>query len=241
MPKRYRDYALPLLLFAGCGLLLVALLSEWAYHRNRQAELKARLAEKVEVRLQAPTVGQERYELPGLDIYAATVERPLFMESRRPAVEDASQPETVNVVKAPLNLKLMGVLTAPDQAVGLFVDSKGKYKRLRKNETMAGWKVAELEPGKAVMEQDGTREELKVFKPKDKKKPGPPAPVQPPAGQIPGQPIPQPPGGFPGQPVPVPGAVNLEPPPIPMEPEQPNSDVPLDETAVPPEEPANDQ
>jgi len=229
MPKHYRDYALPLVLLAGSGLLLVILLSEWAYYRNRQADLKTRLSEAVDVHLQASAVGQERYELPGLENYAATVERPLFMEGRRPPDEDAGQPETANVVKAPLNLKLMGVLTAPGQAVGLFVDSKGKYKRLHKNESMDGWKVTELEPGKAVMEQDGSREELNVFKPRTKKKAGPPVPVMTPGGQIP------------GQPVPVPGTANPDMPQTPMDPEQPNLDVPLDESAVPPEEPANDQ
>lgn len=234
MPKRYREYTLALALLAGCGLLLVILIGEWAYYRNRQADLKARLAEKVEVHLKAPTVEQERYELPGLEEYAATVERPLFMETRRPAEEDAGQPEAAMVEKTPLYLKLKGVASDAGQAVGLFVDAKGKYKRLHKNESMDGWKVAELEPSKAIMEQNGAREELKLFAPKPKKKPQPPVPGVPVEGQ------PQAPG-FPPHPPHAPGAVPPDYNQPPMEPEQPNPDVPFDESAVPPEEPTNDQ
>jgi len=237
MPKRYREYALAGALLGVCGLLLLILLSEWAYFRNRQADLKARLAEKVEVQLKTQALGQARYELPGLDDYAATVERPLFMEGRKPAEVDAGLAEVPNVIKAPLNLKLMGVLTAPDHAVGLFMDAKGKYKRLRKNESLAGWKLAELGPDAAVMEQDGTREELKVFKPKLKKKPEFPVPGQPPVGQPA-----VPPGGVPAIPPqqPMQPPVNPEFQPMPVEPDQPNPEA-VDESAFPPEDPANAQ
>jgi len=231
LPKRYRDFTLALLLLVGCGPLLLILLSEWFYFSYRQTDLKKRLAETVEVHLKTPSVEQARYELPALENYAATIERPLFMESRRPAEEDTSQPEPVAVEKRPLNLKLMGVASTPDHAVGLFVDAKGKYKRLHKNDTMDGWKVFGLEPGKAIMEQDGTHEELKVFKLKPKKKQEPPVAGINPNGQIPGQPIP-------GQP--VPGSADYQPPP-PTDGDQPNPIEPIDEIAVPPEDSANDQ
>jgi len=228
--KRNRDYVWPLALFAGCGLLVLVLLAEWAFYRNRQAELKTRLAEKVEVHLRAAAVGQKGYELPGLEAYPATVERPLFMESRRPAEQDSGQPEVASAVKSPLTLKLKGVLTAPDQIEGLFVDAKGKYSRLRKNGTIDGWKLMELNPTKAVLEQDGSREELKLFEPKPKKKAQAPgmAPPQP----IPGQHAQAP--GFPPQPAPP--SPEMQPPP--MDNDQPNSNEPVDE---PPEEPPHDQ
>lgn len=233
LPKRYRDFTLALLLLVGCGPLLLILLSEWLYFSHRQADLKARLAETVEVHLKAPSVEQARYELPALENYAATVERPLFMENRRPAEVDASEPEPVAVEKLPLNLKLMGVASTPERAVGLFVDARGKYKRLHKNETWEGWKVSELEPGKAIMEQDGVHEELKVFKLKPKKKSEPPVPGTNPNGQMPGQPVP-------GIPQPVPGSADFQPQP-PMDADQPNPIEPIDEIAVPPEDSANDQ
>lgn len=113
MLKRYREYGLALLLLAGSGLLALVLLAEWAHYRGKQSGLKRRLAEKVEVRLQAPPAQAADYALPDLESYAQTVERPLFMEGRRPAEADASLPDTPVAEKTPLGVKLMGVVFTP--------------------------------------------------------------------------------------------------------------------------------
>ncbi|MFM8332390.1 MAG: type II secretion system protein N [Candidatus Methylumidiphilus sp.] len=230
MPKRYREFALPLLLLAVAGVLVGVLVLEWLHYRTAETEMKNRLAQKVEVRLPATDGGQERYELPGLDQYNATVERPLFMENRKPAEVDTSEPEAPPAPRAPLNIKLMGVSLTSEQAVGLFVDARGKYKRLHKGEQMSesGWTVVDIFADKTVMEQDGTREELKLIKPKVKRPQGPPA--------QPGMPPPQP-GQFPGQPMPPPDPNNPELPqdPAAADPNNPNETV--DETVpIPPED-----
>ena len=231
--KRFRDYHLALLFFAGSALLAVVLLSQWLHYRGKQSDLRKLLATKVENRMEAQPLEAQHFELPGLEEYTATIERPLFMEGRRPATEDASEPETATLEKKPLAVKLMGVVFAPGETLGLFVDAHGKYKRLRINDSIGGWKVAGIEADKAIREQDGTREELKLAKPKQKKSPGQPKPGGP-------APIGQP--GMPGQQVPPFGAMNPNNPNIPEEPidsEQPNEAV--DETAIPPEEPQNEQ
>ena len=150
------------------------------------------------------------------------------------AAEDANTPETPVAEKLPLTLKLMGVVFAPGETLGLFVDAKGKYKRLRVNDSIDGWKVAKIDSDKAVMEQDGAREELKLIKPKPKKNPA--QPIHP---GFPGLP--------PGQQAPpfgpnngnTPTATPIPTPAEPNESEQPN-EAP-DETAAPPEETPNEQ
>lgn len=240
MTKRYRDYNLAILLLLGSALLSAIFLTQWLHYRGKQSDMKKLLATKLETRMEVKQVEEQHFELPGLEEYAATIERPLFMEGRRPVVEDANEPEQAPVEKKPLNFKLMGVaFFPPNETVGLFVDAQGKYKRLHINDSIGGWKVSKIEPDKAIVEQEGMpQEELKLVKPKSKKNAGKPGGMQPPMGQpgqmIPGQPMPSqvmPPFGV------NPNDPNF--PEEPIEPEIPNE--PVDETAMPIEEPPNVQ
>ena len=237
MAKRFRDYNLALLFIAVSALLSVVFVSQWLHYRHQRTDLKKLLATKVEARMEDQKVEEQHFELPSLEEYSATVERPLFMEGRRPATVEANEPEAAPVEKKPLAVKLMGVVFAPKETLGLFVDAQGKYKRLRINDSIGGWKVEGIEADKAIMEQDGAKEELKLAKPKQKKGPGQPKPGGPMGGPPPfGQP------GVPGQQVPPFGAVNPNNPNMPEPPfdsEQPND--PVDETAIPPEEPQYEQ
>ncbi|MEI7868626.1 MAG: hypothetical protein WCI11_12095 [Candidatus Methylumidiphilus sp.] len=237
MAKRFRDYNLALLFIAVSALISVVFVSQWLHYRHQRTDLKKLLATKVEARMEDQGVEEQHFELPSLEEYSATVERPLFMEGRRPATVEANEPEAAPVEKKPLAVKLMGVVFAPKETLGLFVDAQGKYKRLRINDSIGGWKVEGIEADKAIMEQDGAKEELKLAKPKQKKGPGQPKPGGPMGGPPPfGQP------GVPGQQVPPFGAVNPNNPNMPEPPfdsEQPND--PVDETAIPPEEPQYEQ
>ncbi len=237
MVKRFRDYNLALLFIAVSALLSVVFVSQWLHYRHQRTDLKKLLATKVEARMEDQKEEEQHFELPSLEEYSATVERPLFMEGRRPATVEANESEAAPVEKKPLAVKLMGVVFAPKETLGLFVDAQGKYKRLRINDSIGGWKVEGIEADKAIMEQDGTKEELKLAKPKQKKGTGQPKPGGPMGGPPPfGQP------GVPGQQVPPFGAVNPNNPNMPEPPfdsEQPND--PVDETAIPPEEPQYEQ
>ena len=236
MFKRFREYNLALLILAVSALLGVLLVSQWLHYRHKQADLKKLLATKVETHMNAQPIEEQHADLPSLEEYSATIERPLFMEGRRPVTQDANEPEAAPVEKKPLAVKLMGIILAPKVTMGLFVDAQGKYKRLHINDSIGGWKVSGLESDKAIMEQDGTKEELKLAKPKQKKGQGPAKP-----GLFPGGPQGGPPGtpppfgqpGMPGQQPPPFGAMNPNNPNMPEPPfdsEQPNE--PVDETPM---------
>ena len=244
MAKRLRDYNLAMLLLATSAVLAAVLFYQWHHFRGKQSDLKKMLATKVETRMEAQKLPEQHFELPGLEDYTATIERPLFREGRRPAAPDTNEPESAPVEKKPLAVKLMGVVFAPKGIVGLFVDAQGKYKRLRINDSIGGWKVVGIEHDKAVMEQDGVKEDLKLFKPKQKKSAGQPklGGGQPVPGQfVPGQPMPGQP--MPGQQQMPPFGTfnpnNPNPTEEPFDTEQPNEAI--DQTAFPPEEPTNEQ
>ena len=168
MSKLYREYGFSLFFLAAGGLLAVVLLLEWAHFRGEEADLERRLATKVEVNLEAPQREEEETSgLPDLEEYSEMINRPLFVEARRPPeVGEASTQE--KMLQTPLTLKLMGVVFTPKDKTALLVDAKGKYKRARKNTVVDGWKLVEIEQDKVTLAQGEEQQELKLLKPKPK-------------------------------------------------------------------------
>jgi len=167
MSKLYRDYGVCLLFLVASAVLALVMLLEWAHFRSVRADLKSRLAAKVEVNLAAAKNEDESYGLPAIDEYSEMTSRPLFVEGRRPPDTDEASTATT-VVQTPLTLKLMGVVVTPKDKTALLVDPKGKYKRARKNAVIDGWKLVEIDADKVILTQGDEQQELKLLKPKPK-------------------------------------------------------------------------
>jgi hypothetical protein len=168
--KLYRDYGVALALLAGGLILLLVLAVEGWHFQGKRTELKSRQPVKSGSTLEPLENGQDQaITLPGLEHYSDMVQRPLFMEGRRPAPEESlAAAEPPKVETGPLNLKLMGLVFTPSDKTVILVDEKNKYKRVRNNATVAGWKLVEIGEDRVVMEQSGERKELLLLKPKPK-------------------------------------------------------------------------
>lgn len=213
MPKWTRDYLATLVLAAVAVVMALAFAVEWAgvsrLYRSNAAPLSVRTPGPEE---SEPEDGQD-FELPGLDDYEQMIQRPLFMETRRPGEAVAEQPPPPPP-QTPLNLKLMGVVATPKGKLALLADAKGKYKRLKKNDTLDGWTLVELGSDRVTMQQGDERKDLPLLKVKPK----------PPPGAL-GQP------GQPGQPRQVPNAPARPPPqPPPADTGEIEQEFPEDET-----------
>ncbi len=103
----------------------------------------------------------ELAKTPALESYAEMVDRPLFLQSRRPPTEEEEEeaPPAPAEPKTPLNAKLMGVILTPGAKVALLVDEKGKYKRARKNTVIDGWKLVEIKDDRVTLEQAGEQKD----------------------------------------------------------------------------------
>jgi hypothetical protein len=192
MPKWSRDYLLTSILGGIAAVLSVALLIEWVVLDKGREQAVQTPPAKTTPAADTAAESPEDFELPPLDGYAQMAERPLFMENRRPGTEvqeAAAEPPP----QSPLNLKLMGIVFTPEGKKALMVDAKGKYKRLKPQETLDSWTLVELGSDKVVMQQGEERKELMLLKTKPKAPPGP----QPPPGAPP-RPMQKPP---PPQPV----------------------------------------
>jgi len=187
------ELRLSLLLAAVCAGLGLLLVGEWysvdRMHRIPQVSKAADKAAADEPEL-AP------FEFPDLGEFEELVERPLFVEGRRPPPEVVEEPPPP-VARTPLDLKLMGMIFSPSGRTALLVDPKGKYKRVKEGGVVGGWVLKELKTDRVVMQQDGEIKELPLLKIKPKAaaggapqppaeaKPGkkPPAGLQPPDGE----------------------------------------------------------
>jgi hypothetical protein len=180
MSKMPKDYLPALVLLSVSVLLALALSLEWLYFQDAGQDLRQRLATPAQAKPPAPLESGGDFELPAVQQYGETVARPLFMENRRPSETGDEKTEEAGEEKTPLTLKLMGIALGPKEKFGLFLDAKGKYKSVAKNGKIDGWKLAEIEADKVIMEQGGERQPLPLLKPKPK----PAAPPKPPGKAI---------------------------------------------------------
>lgn len=110
-----------------------------------------------------------------LDSLRATRERPVFSETRRPAVvaiaepirvaEPAQEPEPEE--PEPPALTLIGTVVGPDANLAVFLDSVGhQIVRLRIGDAGSGWTLRRVDPKTTTLEKD-TREVTLALPPPD--------------------------------------------------------------------------
>lgn len=207
MSRWTRDNLLSLILATVAGLLLIGVAIESAVLKNKRSTVAAssEKAASPQSAESAESVDTEDFELPEIQEYETIVERPLFMESRRPGAE-VGETTAAAAPNTPLTVKLMGVAFTPNDKTALLVDAKGKYKRLKKNGTIDGWTLVEFAPDKVTLQRDDEQRDLMLLKPKPKTARAQPTPAQ--AQQAPRQ-----------QPPPKPPVRQSPPPPV-EEPEE---------------------
>ena len=92
--------------------------------------------------------------------YRETIERPLFIATRRPAVPAAK--EEAARVDALKDLRLLGLYGSGDRG-GVIVAREGKVERVAVGDKIAGWTVASTETsGATLVDGSGERRELRV-------------------------------------------------------------------------------
>ncbi len=199
MPKLSREYLLASVLAGIAAVLGLLLALEWIVLAKDRERALAAPRVKAETQVEIESGNALDFELPPLDDFRQMTERPLFMENRRPGAEPT---ETVAAPppQTPMNLKLMGIVFTPEGKKALLVDAKGKYKRLKAQDTLDSWTLVEVDQDKVVMQQGEERKELPLLKKKPKLASG--AQQPPPGGQPPrpqGRPPMPPPQQVPGE------------------------------------------
>jgi len=125
----------------------------------------------------ATVAGPLRVALPPLGALSETVERPLFIETRRPP-EVESNGEPISPAAVPMGPSEKFVLSAiviTDDARAVLIANpqNGEPIRVAEGETIAGWRLDSVEKDRAIFSKDGEAREvaLRIFGPPPLRRP----------------------------------------------------------------------
>lgn len=177
----------------GCGILGVVLAAEWGYDQYARQQLRTILDQAVESDFQADSLPELAADTPTLDEYSAIVERPLFIEGRKPIAEESAKEAAPVDVGQIDDWQLIGVYnkskSQPSMALFRKQNEAKKYLKLNENQSISGWQVQKIQSDQVTLQQGGQQKIVPLRKPR----------VQPPVS---GRPVPPKPGRPQGAPPP---------------------------------------
>lgn len=154
------------LLLSLCLFLLVVLLLEWwligSVEPRQEQDSPRGPNEAVSVELPETKLSGDSVE-----IYSDMVERPLFIQGRRPVVEDEEE-DDVHEVDSVDDLVLTGIYTDDRRLMALFSKKGREQTHLKKSQgdEVGGWILEDIRPDSVVLENAGKRQTLLLRKPK---------------------------------------------------------------------------
>lgn len=164
-------------LMLGFSVLLAGiLLIEWMMLGSDEDPSKTSINSS-EHTMDTATLPEIKFVDKAPEMYADMVERPLFIDGRRPVVE--SEDEPVSEVAGKIeDITLMGVYTQDDQSVALVKvqDDNEQYAKKKLGDEISGWLLQRIEKDRVILERDGDEQTLLLRKPKlnktETKRPG---------------------------------------------------------------------
>ncbi|TAN46979.1 MAG: hypothetical protein EPN21_18755 [Methylococcaceae bacterium] len=161
-----REYETPLLLGCLALLLALAVAGEWLWKSAGQRSLRAQLSGSGGTAgVSTEAANAKAFELPPLEHFDAIVERPLFIQGRRPVSAEEAVAATPD---KPFDWQLHGIVKGPDGALILLKDKAGHHHKLPAGEKLDGWELAEIADDRVVMLRGEARQTLMLQKPKPK-------------------------------------------------------------------------
>ena len=156
------------ILLATCLVLVVILLAEWTYANYSNKELLSSM-DNIE---QQPYVDDK---LPEIDLsmipiehYAEMIARPLFIQGRKPVVED--QNEVVEVLLDTGDIDdwvLVGIYSINKQFFASFKSrEEKKHRSKQEGDDISGWKIKEILAEKVIVVRAGKQQIIQLRKPK---------------------------------------------------------------------------
>ena len=168
------NYKLTIFLLIWCVVLAVILIAEWGYSRYSRNKLYSSLENSVVKVDEFERLPELKDTNNSLESYAEMVNRPLFVEGRRP-VEDAESVEQLDVFSGKMELILTGIIETPEGVTALVQDKQKNHFRLILHDPIQGWEVEAIEADKIIMKRNKERSELMLRKPRPPGMPEPPA------------------------------------------------------------------
>jgi uncharacterized protein YneF (UPF0154 family) len=160
-----------------CAVLVLIIFGEWLYARQTQKRLLAPIT-STETKISLEEMPVIKLSERSVESYSDMVARPLFIKGRKP-VDEPSGKEEAQGLAAGNNIfdwQLDGVYSSKKGLFALFSRPKlevpkDNFRKLTMNNTLDGWKVAEIHNDKVLLKRGAQQKELLLQKPKSKQTP----------------------------------------------------------------------
>ncbi|BBL58697.1 hypothetical protein [Methylomonas koyamae] len=168
----------------ACGTLGAGLIGEWAVSRYAAQQLEQQLAAREQVAFEAEQLPTIAATPASVDSYNDIVERPIFIEGRRPIAEaktnDAGQNSDTSQID---DWSLIGVYDKGGKLVALFSkrNEARKFLKIGEEQSISGWQLKQILADRVILQQAGQEKPVLLRKPRPQLKPAPGKPVPRPA------------------------------------------------------------
>jgi len=156
------------ILFILCGFFSVILFIEWQVLELFQSEQVEVTKVPVEQKLELAEISLSNKTIDG---YSTIVEKPLFIEGRRPVSEEDEQ--VLNKKTGEISdLTLVGIYSFEGQMYAMFNTPKAEKKHEKKAEgdEVTGWVISSILKDRVILDSGEQQKTILLRKPKAKKK-----------------------------------------------------------------------
>jgi hypothetical protein len=172
-----------------CGSLSLILLAEWAISEANRSQLQATLDKKLQADYQSESLPVLDLAKQASESYNAILEKPLFIEGRKPIPEQAADnPATADNGQLD-DWLLIGVYNKGERKLALFrkQNEAKSFLKITENQTISGWQLLQVQADRVLLQQGAQQKSIMLRKPRPQvgklpmpaKKPVPPTkPVQ---------------------------------------------------------------
>jgi hypothetical protein len=172
-----------------CGALSLILLAEWAISEANRSQLQATLDKKLQADYQSESLPVLNLAKQASESYNAILEKPLFIEGRKPIPEQAADnPATADNGQLD-DWLLIGVYNKGERKLALFrkQNEAKSFLKITENQTISGWQLLQVQADRVLLQQGAQQKSIMLRKPRPQvgklpmpaKKPVPPTkPVQ---------------------------------------------------------------
>jgi hypothetical protein len=169
--------------------LSLILLAEWAISEANRSQLQATLDKKLQADYQSESLPVLDLAKQASESYNAILEKPLFIEGRKPIPEQAADnPATADNGQLD-DWLLIGVYNKGERKLALFrkQNEAKSFLKITENQTISGWQLLQVQADRVLLQQGAQQKSIMLRKPRPQvgklpmpaKKPVPPTkPVQ---------------------------------------------------------------
>lgn len=152
----------------GCAALSVILLAEWAIGEANNRQLQAMLDKKLQTEYQADPLPVLDLAKQGSESYNAIVEKPLFIEGRKPIVEQAADSPAAAENGQLDDWLLIGVFNKGERKLALFrkQNEAKSFLKITENQSISGWQLLQVQADRVLLQQGAQQKSIMLRKPR---------------------------------------------------------------------------